>query len=120
MRLTRVTVATVVALGLVGLTTAPAAPQTQSMSAGELAARCSSVTAEDRQLCFGFILGAGQLYGELVRAEAIEPMACADPAPTIEAIAAVFVEWVESHPADASARAIDGMMQAAAASWPCD
>lgn len=92
----------------------------QNITAGELAARCSSVAETDKQLCYGFILGAGQLYAELLRAETIEPMACAEPAPTLEAIAAVFVNWVDANPMKASARAIDGMMQAAAETWPCE
>jgi len=109
-------------LVLLGLAAAAPAPPAlaQSMTAGELATHCSSVAAADRQLCYGFIMGAGQLYTELLRAGTIEPMACADPTPTFEALAAVFVTWLDAHPMQQSARAIDGLMQAATETWPCD
>jgi hypothetical protein len=49
----------------------------------------------------------------------MQPLACPDPAPTIEQMRLEFIGWVAANPQAAETRAIDGMMQAAAEIWPC-
>jgi len=90
------------------------------MAAGEFATHCSSFAAAGHRLCHDFSTGEGELHIELLRAEIIEPMACADPKLTFEALAAVFVIWFEAHPMQQSERATDGSMQAATETWPDD
>jgi hypothetical protein len=56
----------------------------------------------------------------LRRAEQIEPIACADPVPKMDEIREAIVVWIDAHPEYATERAVDGMMRAAAATWPCE
>jgi len=86
----------------------------------ELARLCASPAASDRDFCFGFMLGAGQFYSEMLRAEVIRPLACPDPVPTIEEMRVGFIDWVAANPEAGDSRAVDGMMRAAAETWPCD
>lgn len=89
-------------------------------SAADLRGACAAEDEATRNLCYGYIMGAGQLYVQLRRAEVIDQIACAEPVPTLEAIRASVVEWMEAHPEHASETAIDGLMRAAAAIWPCE
>lgn len=86
----------------------------------ELARLCASPATTDRDFCFGFMLGAGQFYTEMLRAAVIRPLACPDPVPTIEEMRLGFVDWVAANPDAGDSRAVDGMMRAAAELWPCD
>ena len=87
---------------------------------GELATICASATATDSHFCYGFMIGAGQLYTEMLRAELIQPLACPDPAPTIAEMRTSFIDWVAANPAAGETRAVDGLLQAAAEIWPCN
>jgi hypothetical protein len=111
-------------LGLVavGLASAGAAAQDgpfDKETTAELASICASAEPTDSHFCYGFMLGAGQFYTEILRAELIQPMACPDPAPTIAEMRVAFIDWVAANPEAGETRAIDGMMQAAAETWPC-
>lgn len=86
----------------------------------DLGATCASDDAADRHFCFGFILGAGQLYTELVRADTIPELACPETPPTLDELRSTFVVWTAANPSLGSTRAIDGLIQAAAEAWPCD
>ncbi len=85
----------------------------------ELGRLCASPSLTDRDFCFGFLLGAGQFYTEMLRAEVIQPLACPDPVPTIDELRMAFVEWAAANPEAGETRAVDGMMRAAAETWPC-
>jgi len=97
-----------------------ATPAAAIDSTADLRDACAAEDEATRNLCYGYILGAGQLYAQLRRAEAISEIACADPVPTLEAIRVSVVEWMDLHPEHASEDAIDGLMRAAAALWPCE
>jgi hypothetical protein len=90
---------------------------------GDLVTLCGAadgpMQAEAVQLCRGYILGAGSLYLELVRAGAIKPWACADPTPTVDQARARIVAWAKDNPASHAEQPIDGLWRAAAAIWPC-
>jgi hypothetical protein len=86
----------------------------------ELARLCASPVPTERDFCFGFMLGAGQFYTEMLRADVIRPLACPDPVPTIEEMRLGFIDWVAANPEAGETRAVDGMMQAAADAWPCN
>lgn len=116
------------ALGLaLGLTSALASGAAMAQggpfddeTTGELARLCASPAPTERHFCFGFMLGAGQFYSEMLRAEAIQPFACPDPVPTIEEMRLGFIDWVGANPEVAETRAVDGLLRAAAETWPCD
>ena len=112
------------AVGLAGALASGAAnaedgPFDQETTA-ELARLCASTVATERDFCFGFMLGAGQFYTEMLRADVIRPLACPDPVPTIEAMRLGFIDWAGANPEAGDTRAVDGLMQAAAEAWPCN
>lgn len=86
---------------------------------GDLVALCADGDAEAVQLCRGYIIGAGSLYMELVRAKRITAWACADPVPTVDEARAEIVAWAQQNPNSRSEQAIDGLWRAAASIWPC-
>ncbi len=87
---------------------------------GDLVALCAADDeAEAVQLCRGYIIGAGSLYLELVRAKRINAWACADPVPTVDEARARIVAWAQQNPNSRSEHAIDGLWRAAASIWPC-
>ena len=73
-----------------------AAPAGAVQSTADLREACASDDLATRNLCYGYILGAGQLYIELRRAEVIGEIACADPVPTLEVIR-VYRRRVDRH-----------------------
>lgn len=89
-------------------------------STADLRDACAAEDEASRNFCLGYIKGAGHLYIELIRADVIPQIACADPVPTMEEIRLSVVTWIDAHPEHASDRAVDGLMQASAAIWPCD
>lgn len=106
----------------IGLASAGAAAQDgpfDKETTAELASICASAAPTDSHFCYGFMLGAGQFYTEILRAELIRPMACPDPVPTIAEMRLAFIDWVAANPEAGGTRAVDGMMQAAAETWPC-
>jgi hypothetical protein len=85
---------------------------------GDLMTLCGS-TGDDAPFCSGYIMGAGQLYREMVRAERIEPWVCAEPVPTLDEARKAIVAWAQANPSSAGETPIDGLWRAAAAIWPC-
>lgn len=105
-----------------------AAPQAWAVDAeayqlrnfGDLVALCAADDeAEAVQLCRGYILGAGSLYLELVRAKRLNAWTCADPVPTVDEARAKIVAWAQRNPKTQGEQAIDGLWRAAVAIWPC-
>jgi hypothetical protein len=86
----------------------------------ELRVICDSTFATDRHFCFGFLTGAVLFYREMLRADVLEPLACPDPAPTLDAFRQNFVDWATANPQFGETRAVDGLVQATAATWPCE
>jgi hypothetical protein len=97
-----------------------ATPASAIETTADLRDACAAEDEATRNFCFGYIKGAGHLYVELVRANAIPQIACADPVPTLEVIRVSVVEWIDANPQHADDRAIDGLLQASAETWPCD
>lgn len=92
-------------------------------TAGDLAEICAPEATggetDAATFCYGYIVGAGQLYAEVIRAESIRPIACPETVPTLEEIRANYLEWAGANPQFSGERAIDGLMRSAAATWPC-
>ena len=97
-----------------------AAPAAAIETTADLRAACAADDEATRNLCFGYIKGAGHLYIELIRANVIPQIACADPVPTMEVIRVSVVEWIDANSQHADDRAIDGLLQASAEIWPCE
>ena len=106
--------------GLVLVAAMQAAPAQAIESTADLRAACASGDMATRNLCFGFMQGAGQLYTELRRADVIGQIACADPVPTMESIRTSVVDWIDANPQHLSDRAVDSLLRASAAIWPCE
>lgn len=90
----------------------------------DLAEFCDTVgpvgeVRDGQNFCDGFIAGSGLLYLELVRAEKIKRIACAEPIPTLEQARMAFVRWTEAHPEAMTEKPIDGLWRAMADSYPC-
>jgi hypothetical protein len=77
------------------------------------------MAAEALQFCHGFIMGNGLFYRELIRADQIAPIACAEPPPTLAEIRDAFVDWAAIHGEYMDASPVDGFWRAMAARWPC-
>jgi hypothetical protein len=87
---------------------------------GDLAGLCARTSdAAAQAFCQGYIMGSGELYLALRRAEVIDRWACADPIPTLDEISRAIVAWAAANPQHASERAVDGLWRAAAAIYPC-
>lgn len=83
---------------------------------GDLAGLCARTSdAAAQAFCQGYIMGSGELYLALRRAEVIDRWACADPIPTLDEISKAIVGWAAANPQHASDRAVDGLWRAAAA-----
>jgi len=90
----------------------------------DLAETCQVVegapgATEALNFCYGYIIGAGQFYLAVVAAKKIDPIACAKPVPSIDAIRANFISWASANPQYAGEKALDGLWRSAAAKWPC-
>jgi hypothetical protein len=75
--------------------------------------------AQDLGFCNGFIAGTGLFYLELVRADAIKPIACKDPTPALAEIRHAFVTWARAHPEHMDTKPVDGFWRAMADTYPC-
>lgn len=94
---------------------AAAQDSTTELSTATLAGICTS----DPTFCDGYIAGAGQLYAVFLAADKVEPVACAEPPPTVDVIRSTFVTWAATNPGLGGEKAIDGLARSAAAKWPC-
>ena len=87
---------------------------------GGLADLCAkSDDVQARQFCNGFIVGAGTMYREVVRAGGMKPVACVDKEPTLEDARLAFVGFMDKNKAVRDEPAIDGFFRAMSAKWPC-
>lgn len=87
---------------------------------GDLAELCArTADAAAQAFCQGYIMGSGELYLALRRAEVIDRWACADPIPTLDEISKAIVAWAAANPQHAADRVVDGLWRAAAAIYPC-
>jgi len=69
--------------------------------------------------CLGFVTGAFNYYRAIAAAPNMGGFICTDrPIPRNDIVAA-FLEWSAAHPDMDSAPAVENLMRAAAAKWPC-
>ena len=81
---------------LAAATTLGAATSAAIETTTDLREACAAEEIATRNLCYGFIQGAGQFYIELRRAEQIEPIACADPVPKMDESREAIVVWIDA------------------------
>jgi hypothetical protein len=94
------------------------------VTTSDLVALCSArsddpLYAEALQFCYGYMAGVSQFHRALLRADDIKPLACPQHEVTREALARVFLDWVQAHPGAMDKWPADSVKHAAAASWPC-
>jgi hypothetical protein len=69
--------------------------------------------------CYGYISGTGEFYIEMVKAEAIDRMACADPVPSLHEIRMAFVDWARANPGELAAGPGHTFWKAMSVAYPC-
>ena len=93
----------------------------RARTARELLDLCSggSQGGDALTFCYGYLTGAGDLHQALVKAKAIEPLACGSSDITLDQVREAFRAWAQANPGKLGGSAIDGLAEAAAARWPC-
>jgi hypothetical protein len=96
----------------------------QARTTAEFAKLCdadptSSGYAEAVQFCYGYITGAAQFYYAALGPEGIAPIACPPAGVTRQQAVDMFLTWAQAHPELMNEEPIQGLMRAAAATWPC-
>jgi len=72
-----------------------------------------------RSFCIGYVAGALNYYRAIAAGPTMGGFICTDrPIPRTDIITA-FLEWTAAHPEMSSAPAVENVMRAAAAKWPC-
>jgi hypothetical protein len=112
-------------VAVLGAPVAQAADPGKLDTTADLLAYCDTssgpgeTAATGESFCNGFIAGTGLFYLELVRAKAIEPLACKDPTPPLAEVRAAFVSWARANPQYLDSKPVDGFWRAMAATYPC-
>lgn len=108
----------------------PAAAQGQAsipaFTAADLARACGPAAGDanamaSRSVCYAVLVAVGQTHAIYSSGRgAARPVFCMpDPSPSMEAVAAAFVSWVAANPQHSGARAAEGVLRFAAATYPC-
>lgn len=69
--------------------------------------------------CVGFIEGAGQLHDALAAGPDFDRLVCGPKGVTLEEVVTVYATYAVAHPQHMEESAIDSLVRAAAAKWPC-
>jgi hypothetical protein len=122
------------ALALAGLlAAAPAFAQTATVPASpggfttaDLARACGPAPGDanalaSRAACYAALVAIGQMHALYTSGrQAARPVFCLpDPSPAMETVSAAFVAWVAANQQYGGARAAEGVLRFAAATYPC-
>jgi len=69
--------------------------------------------------CVGFIEGAGQLHDALAAGPGFARLVCGTENVKLEDVVTVYAEYAVANPQHMKESAIDSLIRAAAAKWPC-
>ena len=69
--------------------------------------------------CVGFIEGAGQLHDALAAGPNFDRLVCGTENVTLEDVVTVYANYAVANPQHMKESAIDSLVRAAAAKWPC-
>lgn len=72
-----------------------------------------------RAYCVGFIEGAGQLHDALAAGPNFDRLVCSPNNVTLEEVVTVYADYAVANPQHMNESAIDSLVRAAAAKWPC-
>lgn len=75
--------------------------------------------ARANAFCLGYMSGAMQFYDAAVRSPQVAPFVCAPDDLSRASLRNVFLEWAKANPGKLSEPAIDGLVRAAVAKFPC-
>jgi hypothetical protein len=72
-----------------------------------------------RAYCVGFIEGAGQLHDALAAGPNFDRLVCGPSTVTLADVVTVYANYAVANPQHMKESAIDSLVRAAAAKWPC-
>jgi hypothetical protein len=113
-----------------GFAAQPAAAQGEApipaFTTADLARACGPAAGDanamaSRSVCYAVPVAVGQAHAIFSSGRgAARPVFCLpDPSPSMEAVSAAFVSWAAAHQRYAGARAAEGVLRFAAATYPC-
>lgn len=73
-----------------------------------------------RAYCVGFIEGAGQLHDALAAGPNFDRLVCGPDTVTLSDVVTVYAKYAVANPQHMKESAIDSLVRAAAAKWPCE
>jgi hypothetical protein len=112
--------AALLAVGIASTAHAQDGQRASTVTSGDLARSCGQdADAADRRFCDGFISGAGQFYEAVLGPKGIRPIACPDRQVSRQEMVDVFLAWSKEHRDLMQEKAVQGLMRAAVAEWPC-
>lgn len=93
-------------------------------NARDLVTACS--VPEDQALhaianafCLGYMSGAMQFYGAAIKSPDVDPFICAPKNLSREALRNVFLGWAKANPQRLGEPAVESLVRAAVATFPC-
>ena len=69
--------------------------------------------------CLGYITGAMQFYGAAIKSPDVNPFVCAPEGLSRVSLRDVFLDWARANPQRLDEPAIEGLVRAAVAEFPC-
>ena len=72
-----------------------------------------------RAYCLGFVEGAGQFHDALVTGPDFDALVCVPDNVTLAVVVTAFAQYAVANPQYMKEPAIDSLVRAAAAKWPC-
>jgi hypothetical protein len=112
--------ATLLTVGVASVGHAQEGERASTITSGDLARSCApGADPADLRFCDGFISGAGQFYEAVLGPKWIRPIACPEHLVSRQEMADVFLAWTRDHGDLMQEKAVEGLMRAAVAKWPC-
>lgn len=69
--------------------------------------------------CLGYMTGAMQFYGAAIKSPDVDPFVCAPEDLSRASLRDVFLDWARANPQRLDEPAIEGLVRAAVAEFPC-
>jgi len=76
--------------------------------------------ARANAFCLGYMSGAMQFYGAAIKSPEVTPFVCAPEGLSRGAMRDVFLAWARANPQRLDEPAIEGLVRAAVAKFPCE
>lgn len=76
--------------------------------------------ARANAFCLGYMSGAMQFYGAAIKSPEVTPFVCAPKELSRGSLRDIFLDWARSNPRRLGEPAIEGLLRAAVAKFPCN